>query len=467
MTEKVTATVAIKKAEKKTAQPPEIKQTVAEKPKSKLGLGFIILLFLIVIISMVGFYFVQKLSAKQETHHSKLLRENERVLSLTKQLTSIQAQLASTQKLLTTVDADVTSTDDVFTHKLAEFSKINEAKLKLGHADLKEDILKVQRQLGKTRGDWLMADAEYLLSVANQRLHLVGDLKTTAEALKAADERLHESGDGAAFKIRAQITKEITSLKDVKVNDIVGSYAQLKSLIDTVDRLTLILPYAEKPLKKDDKKLPKKPDGVVEVVLKQIDGYVTVRHNDKEVETIITHEEAKLIKQQLSIKLEMIKIALVQENIALYERSMVDALEWLKQHFILNKVSKTFIETLNTLKKEYVNAELPDISLSLKMLRDISKLRIETDKALQAAEVKKEVETEETTQEKPSDTPKTNASSTVKNPEPDNPKEQPAPETLKKDNKANKNAIPKPVEPKKVTKDNAIKENTTRISPQP
>ncbi|MCK4493051.1 MAG: uroporphyrinogen-III C-methyltransferase [Methylococcales bacterium] len=469
MTEKVTT----KKAEKKPEQTPEIQQIVDEKPKSKskLGLGFIILLFLIIIISMIGFYVVQKLSSEQEAQQTKFMRENERVLSLTKQLTSIQAQLAATQKLLTTVDADVTSTDDVFTHKLAEFSKINEAKLKLTHADLKEDILKLQRQLGKTRGDWLMADAEYLLSVANQRLHLVGDLKTTLEALKAADERLHESGDGAAFKIRAQITKEITSLKDVTVNDIVGSYAQLKSLIDTVDRLTLILPYAEKPLKKDDKKLPKRPDGVVEVVLKQIDGYVTVRHNEKEVETIITHEEAKLIKQQLSIKLEMIKIALVQENIALYERSMVDTLEWLKKHFIMNKVSKTFIDTLKTLKKEYVNAELPDISLSLKMLRDISKLRIETDKALQNTEVKKEVEGEKTTEEKPSKAPKTTLSLEVKNSapikktlKPNNPKKTASPETLEIDKK--RQDTPKDNAPEKVTKGNAIKENTTRVSPQ-
>ncbi|MCK5898770.1 MAG: uroporphyrinogen-III C-methyltransferase, partial [Methylococcales bacterium] len=405
---------------------------------------------------------------------------------------SIQAQLASTQKLLTTVDADVTSTDDVFTNKLAEFSKTNDAKLKLTHADLKEAILKLQRQLGKTRGDWLMADAEYLLSVANQRLHLVGDLKTTAEALKAADERLHESGDGAAFKIRAQITKEITSLKDVKVNDIVGSYAQLKSLIDTVDRLTLILPYAEKPLKKDDKKLPKKADGVVEVVLKQIDGYVTVRHNDKEVEKIITHEEAKLIKQQLGIKLEMIKIALIQENTALYESSMTDALEWLKKHFIMNKVSKTFIDVLDKLKKEYVNSELPDISLSLKMMRDITKLRIETDKGLQEEGTKKAAEIDEKIQEQASATVKDDKKITTSETKPESAKNEEVKEKpagvkttesskkavkdtpIKSDKPEEKQAIealksnekPKVLAPEKVSKDNPEKESTTNVSPQ-
>ena len=38
----------------------------------------------------------------------------------------------------------------------------------------------------------MIADAEYLLSVANQRLHLVGDVNTTRMALEAADQRLRE-----------------------------------------------------------------------------------------------------------------------------------------------------------------------------------------------------------------------------------------------------------------------------------
>jgi uncharacterized protein HemX len=63
--------------------------------------------------------------------------------------------------------------------------------------------------------------AEYLLSVANRRLHLMGDVSTTIEALKAADNRLRESGDTAAFKVRSQIVKEISAVKKVQVADVV------------------------------------------------------------------------------------------------------------------------------------------------------------------------------------------------------------------------------------------------------
>jgi uncharacterized protein HemX len=433
------------------------------------------------------------------------VRENERVLTLTKQITSIQAQLASTQKLLTTVDADVTSTDDVFTQKLTAFSKVNDKNLNRVHADLNQSIANVQRQLGKTRGDWLMADAEYLLSVANQRLHLVGDLKTTIEALKAADQRLHESGDGAAFKIREQIAKEIAVLKDVKVNDIVGSYTRVKVLIDKIESLTLLLPYAEKPLKKanelygqNKKSGDKDSAGMVDMVLKQLDGYVTVRQSEAIIEKVLTLEQAKLIQQQLSIMLEMIKIALVQENTALYETSMNDALQWLALHFTVNKVSKNFTDELEALKKAYINTEMPDISLSLKMLRDITKLRIETDKALVTHNPTKDITADEVTKKeimpsnenKPADIISSQDKNTEKNKAPEKgeaiekPKEvisketisnaeSPATIDLKKENSENKTPLKikedssqKKIETPSAVPSPALKESEPKISPK-
>jgi len=366
----------------------------AVENKSKAWIGIVIIVLLIIVLASMGAYLLKQLNDTQENQKLRIINENQRISELTTQINSIQSELASTQKQLTSVDEDVTGTDDVFNKRLTEFSKRQDEKLEMTHADLKQSILKLQRQLGKTRGDWLMADAEYLLSVANQRLHLMGDLNTTSEALRAADQRLRESGDAAAFKVREQITKEIGALKEVTVNDIVGSYASLQLLIDKVDELTLILPYATKPLAastevyghKGHKETTTKPHSVVNAALTQLDGLITVRHSDKEVDEILTAEEAELIKQQLSIKLEMVKIALVQKNKTLYEVSVNDVLKWLEANFTKNKKTKSFITELNKLSKSQVYTELPDISLSLKMLRDITKLRIETDKALQEEE---------------------------------------------------------------------------------
>ncbi len=394
-------------------------ETVVKKPavvvedkvienKSKAWIWSVMIILLIIILATLGAYLLKQLDDTLENEKLRIIDSNQRISELTTQINSIQSELASTQKQLTSVDEDVTGTDDVFNKRLAEFSKRQDEKLEITHADLKQAILRLQRQLGKTRGDWLMADAEYLLSVANQRLHLMGDLNTTSEALRAADQRLRESGDAAAFKVREQITKEIGALKEVAVNDIVGSYARLQLLIDKVDELTLILPYATKPLAAStavdkQKETTKNPRSIVNSGLAQLEGLITVRHSGKEVDKILTVEEAELIKQQLSIKLEMVKIALVQKNKILYEASVNDVLKWLNANFTKNKKAKIFITELNNLSQSQVYAELPDISLSLKMLRDITKLRIETDKALQEEEKTKTNVTKKTTDNKITD----------------------------------------------------------------
>lgn len=358
--------------------------TVVEK-KSKGGLWIVIIIVLIALLAFAGFYFVQQLRDKQDTQSDQIAKEDLKIIELDKQLSSMQTRMETVQSQLKSVDADVTDTDEIINKKLSDFTKRQNEKLETTQKELKLDILQVKRQLGKTRGDWLLADAEYLLSIANQRLHLTGDIKTTLEALKAADQRLRESGDAGGFKVREQITKEIAALKTVRTGDIVGSYSALQLLIDKVGGLALILPYAGKPLTPSKEIHSHKSNdehGPLAAALKQVEGYVTIRHTDQPVDKILTPVQAEFIKQQLAIKLEMIKIALVQKNTRLYIISIDDALKWLKDNFTLNDAGKEFATELNKLKDAEVQSELPDISLSLKMLRDISKLRIETDKAL-------------------------------------------------------------------------------------
>ena len=373
-------------------------ETVTEKvtvieSKSKGGLWIVIIVLLIVLLAGASFYFLQQLRDKQDAQSDQIAKEDQRAIELTKQFSNIQSQLTTVQSQLASVDEDVTGSDKLINKKLSEFTERQNEKLEITQTELKRDIAEVKRQLSKTRGDWLLADAEYLLSVANQRLHLTGDVNTAREALKAADQRLRESGDAGGFKVREQIAKEIAELNTVEIGDIVGSYSALQLLIEKVDSLSLILPYSGKPLapsKEVHSHTQSNHDehGLLNLALKQVEGYVTVRHVDQPVDQILTPLQAQFIKQQLSIKLEMIKIALVQQNKNLYSTSIDDAQKWLKDHFTLNEMGKSFITELEQLKTTEIYSELPDISLSLKMLRDISKLRIENDKALDDSDSK-------------------------------------------------------------------------------
>ncbi len=352
-----------------------VKETPPEVRRSRSGFWFGLIIFLVIaVVAGVGYYFLQQLRDKQEGLGGEVKG------AVSQQISDYQSQLAAIQSQLAAVQTDVGNKEAHFTNSVTEFSNLQNEKLDATRKDLSEEIQKLQRQLGKTRGDWLLADAEYLLSVANQRLLLMGDVNTTMEALEAADQRLRESGDAAAYKIREQLAKDISAMSKVNAVDVVGIYATLQNLESQIDSLTLLLPYAGKdetvkPIVPDVKKDPKDLIG-------QLESMVTIRHVQQHVNEILTPEQAQFIREQLRVKLEIIKIALVQQNDVLYQASLADTQKWITSNFVKEKAAEHFTLALDKLTDVRIRTQFPDISLSLKMLRDITKLRLETDKAL-------------------------------------------------------------------------------------
>jgi uncharacterized protein HemX len=362
--------------------------------RSRSGLWFGIIMLLIIIgLAGAGFYLFLQLRSQQDSLGGEVNKGDMQLIELSKQISGYQAQLAAIQSQLATVEADVAGKENHFTKTLADFSQLHTEKLDSTRNELNTAIQQVQRQLGKTRGDWLVADAEYLLSIANQRLYLMGDVNTTREALEAADQRLRESGDAGAFKIREQIAKDLAAIRNVAVADIVGMYASIQSLQGQVDTLALYLPYTGKTLTQP-KPEQEPADKEAHSLLDQLEGMVTIRHIEHPIKEILTPEEAQFIREQLRVKLEMVKIALVQQNEKLYQSSLADAKKWTEQNFAKNSDTNAFIAELDKFNAIKIRSHFPDISLSLKMLRDITKLRLEVDKGMPASEKTKPAQVE-------------------------------------------------------------------------
>lgn len=354
---------------------------VIKKSRAGLWIG-IVSIVLVIGLAAAGFYFFQQLRATQDTENNQ---DNLKLIEVDKALNDLQTQLSGLQGQLSNVNAEMTGKDNHFTQTLTDFSKLHDERLTTTRKELEASILMLQRQLGKTRGDWLLADAEYLLTVANQRLHLVGDVNTTREALEAADQRLRESGDAAVFKVREQIAKEVALLNGATVPDIVGIYAGIQHLQDAVESLSVFLPHAGKQPEKSEagrNDLSEQGHELLGMVAKQLEGYVVLRHTEQPVNAIITPEEAHFTKQQLKVRLEMIEIALVQQNDSLFVSSINDAKQWLKKNFAENRQTDQFLAELDKLASVQIRSQYPDVSGSLKLLKDIGKLRIETDKAV-------------------------------------------------------------------------------------
>ena len=245
-----------------------------------------------------------------------------------------------------------------------------------------EKITLLQKQVGKNRRQWLIAEAEYLVSVANTRLQLAGDLDTAIIALQAADQRLKENGDPLTFAVREQLAKEINTLKSTTLPDTVGLSSQILALESAVSTMGVSEPHAgtaQAPEigKGDASPVPENIKETLNDAWENFSKLIVVRRSDRPMAALMTPERVELIRKNLALKLESARLALINQHQTLYTSSIAISKTWLTYYFDINNPAvKTAIEQLNQLEKTVIKAEFPSIALSLKMLRDLPLLTI-------------------------------------------------------------------------------------------
>jgi uncharacterized protein HemX len=349
-------------------------------------------LFLIFSLVGIGFYLSELLrddlkNLTDEVHKEdlQLIEISGQMTEYQKQLAAIQSQFATIQMQFSTMESDISNKDQVVNQALENFSGLNDEKLAANKKELSISIEQIKRQLGKTRGDWLIADAEYLLTVANQRLHLVGDVNAAIKALTAADQRLRESGSGSVFKVREEIAEEISLLKNVQVPDIVGIFSKLKLISKASQDLTIRLPYPGKEIAVELGSNIDADDDTnqwLSDLLGDLHGLVSIRRVEQPVRAIISHEDAHFIRQQLKLKIEVAMLSLLQHQDDLFKQDLEESKLWVNNNFEANEQSEQVILDIKELQNTPLHSDVPDVSKSLTMLRNISKLRVEADKAL-------------------------------------------------------------------------------------
>lgn len=345
-------------------------------------------LALVLILVAAGVFLLHELRSKQEGLGTGLDKGDRQMQELLHQISNLQGEVATVHQQLATVQSQVTTEESKFEREISQEDSTMKNELDAVRTDLGNAIQHIQQHMNQSRGDIMVADAEYLISVANQKLHLVGDVKAVIAMMEAADQRLHDSGDPAVFKVREALAEEINVLKDFNPPDVVGISAKLLMLEGQVKDLPLFLPHAERAkenhtpvassIPEDDKKSEKLADSLVD----ELKGLVTVRHTDRPVQSILVPEEVVALRQVLLLKLEMARSALLRGDDVLYKANMETALSWLKENFDpAAALTQSLASDIESLKGLQLQVPLPDISKSLSMLRNIEKLRVDSEKS--------------------------------------------------------------------------------------
>ncbi len=231
----------------------------------------------------------------------------------------------------------------------------------------------------RTRTDWLLAEAEYLLRIANQRLLIEKDIRGALSALEAADEVLAESDDIGVYPVRQQLAKERLALKGIEGVDRTGLYLTLEAAIDSVQQITdqaLIhdsapglpgqAPDTATGADDADGQLAKAWDAVTDTLSR----VVVVRRMDEPVKPLLSPDQSAYARLNLQLMLEEAEMAVLRGNQALYDRALAKARSAIGQWYTTdNPRVKALTDTLAELADRNIDPELPDISQSLALLK--------------------------------------------------------------------------------------------------
>ncbi len=268
---------------------------------------------------------------------------------------------------------------------LDEMLKQERARLQQQGVEMKESLDGVFRRIGRSSTQWIVAEAEYLMRIANHRLQLEGDAATALVALDTADGRLRDSGDPVWNGVRELLASEMAQLQAIKVLDLAGHAAKLSGLVSQVEKLKL--PHSGPVVSARSQGKGENPkEFTVDTVLH--DGWegfkslMVIRKNDRPLTAMLGPEQRFFLYQNLRLQLEAARLALLRRDQLLYDSSLERAATWVAEFFDQEQaVTKTMQAGIGDLKGLQVQPALPDITKSLRMLLEQRRLNSEGQKA--------------------------------------------------------------------------------------
>lgn len=239
---------------------------------------------------------------------------------------------------------------------------------------IKETISAFLKQNQHTRRDWLIAEAEYLIKLANHRLILSHDIATGIQALQAADSRLREVGNPKFIPLRKALALDIQKLNAVPQLDTVGISLKLNALQEQVEDLPLLTPdpktieqrnQADSNLSKADS-WQQLPSAIWQDLLK----LVHIQQHNEAIKPLLLPEQHFFLVQNLKLQLEQARLALLNDHPVIYKDRIQQAQKWIGLYFDKHHVlTQTVDKALTKLAATSITQELPDISKSLTSLQ--------------------------------------------------------------------------------------------------
>lgn len=299
--------------------------------------------------------------------HQQGLAQEAQIAALQQQIATITNQVQTSQKeTIGQVDQSLQRTQVVIEQQDKSISSLQ---------------LALSEMEGRRPNDWLLAEADYLIKMAGRKLWLEHDVISSTTLLESADHRIAELNDPSLRNVRKAMSNDITSLKAVARIDRDGLVLRLTSLQEQVATLPLanaIIPEAKSVEENIVSTSVDDWQTNLKTSLKNFsEHFVTYRQRDGSVIPLLSPKQDFYLQENIKSKLETAIHSVYREQGEVYATSLTMAKEWAEQFYnIDDPATQSFINTLDQLAKENIEASYPDRLQSQPIISDLINERL-------------------------------------------------------------------------------------------
>jgi uroporphyrin-3 C-methyltransferase len=252
--------------------------------------------------------------------------------------------------------------------------------LQLTNAQVQTNQRNLADVSGRRPADWLLAEADFLVSMAGRKLWLEHDVKTATMMLQSADSRIQDLDDPSLLPLRAKLAEDLQALQQINPVSTSAIALALGAMVKQVDNLPLA--FFKKP----------EAEAVDETVTESIDDwrsnlarnwreatkhFFSFKKVTADIKPFMTEQQQWLSKEQLKFALLQGKIAVLQENSTLYQQSIQTAFGLLIESFDTEKDSVVqFTDSLSNLQRTDFERTYPKQFTVAPLLQDVIEQRL-------------------------------------------------------------------------------------------
>lgn len=261
-----------------------------------------------------------------------------------------------------------------------------------------------------TKEDWKLAEAEYLIRLANQRLLLESDNNGAVTLLSNADDILNELEDPIVFATRKALAKDIQALKSLSQFDLEGAYLKLNALYDNVKTLPQREPskewqtHAAENIATDNSTIDTATGKIASALgsfWQSIRSLVVINYHHKPITALLPPAQYQQLVTGIQLQLDIAQVALIKGEPVIYQQALSRVANATTEHFETqsnNVVS--FLASLTALQELNPSPDLPlprDSLMTMKALMKAWNQRGNDDSSAENTPSQAEVETPITT----------------------------------------------------------------------